>query len=335
MHKITVFFTIIFVFLISLILSGFYSGAASGNQLSLGINYQSGEELKINDIFTKEEIEDANKKTYNFPKSVFLDFQKVKPHKKNETELCNLPSDLKIAVLDIKSGKMIYGQKSKEKTPIASITKLATALVFLDHHLNWDEYYEIKNEDIVKGGREHIYLGEKVKIRDLFFLSLIASDNTAAQALAESTKIEDFPKAMNHKMLSLGFFDTFFVDPVGLGIKNVSTAEEVVKLLKEALAQEKIKIAVSKKDYHFKTLAGRDVRAYSTDWLFKNKNNNFRHLGGKTGYTKAAGYCFTGVFKNENGNEIITAVLNGPSINSRFKYSKDLAMWIFDSFVWA
>ena len=168
----------------------------------------------------------------------------------------------------------------------------------------------------------------------MFFLALIASDNTSAKALAGSTGIENFPQAMNQKMRDLGLLNTSFIDPVGIGMQNISTAEEVVKLLKEALDQKEIKTAIFKKDYKFKTFTGRDVSAYSTDWLFKKNNENFAHLGGKTGYTKAAGYCFAGVFKDENGNEIITAVLNGPTINSRFKYSRDLAIWIFNSFIW-
>ena len=335
MHKTIVSFTIVFVFLFTLISLVFHSGTASGNQLAQGTIYKSEKGLSVNDIFSKEEIERTSKKIYNFPKSAFLDFQKTKPQKKNNAEFCNLPLGLKIAALDLKSGEIIYGKNRKEKTSIASITKLATALVFLDHNPGWDDYYQIKNSDIVGGAKMHVYLGEQVKIRDLFFLALIASDNTSAKALANSVGIENFSEAMNKKMTELGLLNTSFVDPVGIGMKNISTAEEVVKLLKVALEQKEIKTAIFKKDYQFKVLSGREVSVYSTDWLFKNNNGKFTHLGGKTGYTNSAGYCFTGVFEDENENEIITAVLNGPTINSRFKYSRDLATWIFNSFVWS
>jgi len=334
MNKSIASFTIIFVFLISLMSLTFYSGTASGNQLSPEYVYEQERNIDISDIFSEEEIKNANRKIYNFPQSSFLNFKKKKPFQKENSKVCDLPSNLKTAVLDLESGEIIYGQKSKEKNSIASITKLATALVFLDNNPKWDDYYKIKQEDIVGGARAHIYLGEKIKIRDLFFLSLIASDNTAAQSLANLTGIENFPEAMNKKMIDLGFVDTSFVDPVGLGMNNISTAEEVAKLLKEALKQKEIKTAIFKKDYKFQTLKGREVQIYSTDWLFRMNDKNFIHLGGKTGYTNSAGYCFTGVFKNDQGNKVLTVVLNGSTINSRFKYSKNLVLWIFNNFVW-
>jgi D-alanyl-D-alanine endopeptidase (penicillin-binding protein 7) len=335
MHKTIVSLTIIFVFSFSLVSLVFYSGTASGNQLSPEHTYQSEKNLSLNDIFPEKVKEIKKKQIYNFPNSSLLDFKNKKPIKKDELEKCALPIELKIAVLDLESNEIIYGQNKEEKSSIASITKLATALVFLDNNPGWDNYYEIKNSDIVKGGRMHIYLGEKVRMRDLFFLSLIASDNTAAKALANATGIENFPEAMNKKMQILGLRNTSFVDPVGIGMENISNAEEVIKLLKEALNKKEIKTAIFKKDYQFKTLRGRDVGVYSTDWLFRENNNNFIHLGGKTGYTESAGYCFAGIFKDEDGNEVITAVLNGPTINSRFKYSKDLVLWIFNSFIWS
>lgn len=336
MRKTIVFLTIIFIFLFSLGSLVFYSGTASGNQFSSEQVYQKEKQLNVGDVFSEKEIKNVSKKIYNFPKSSFSDSQKIKPQKKNNAEECVFPSDLKIAALDLKSGEVIYGKNKEAKVSIASITKLATALVFLDNNPEWDNYYEIKKSDLISGGRAHVYLGEKVKIRDLFLLALIASDNTSANILAKSTGIENFSEAMNKKMSDLGLLNTSFVDPIGLGIENISTAEEVVKLLKEALSKKEIKTAIFKKDYQFKTLSGREVRVYSTDWLFKNNNNeNFSHLGGKTGYTNSAGYCFAGVFKDQNGNEIITAVLNGSTINSRFKYSQDLASWVFNSFIWS
>ena len=334
MRKTIVSITIIFVFFFSFLSLTFYSGTASGNQLSPGQSYRQEKQIKISDIFSEEEIKKIKNINYNFPSSTFLDFKKNKPSQRDDVKECNLPLTLKTAVFDLESEEIIYEQKAQEIASIASITKLATALVFLDNEPNWDDYYEIKNSDIVRGGKMHVYLGEKVKIRDLFFLALIASDNTAANSLAKSTGIENFPKAMNEKMLDLGFLNTSFVDPVGMGVENISTAEEVVRLLKEVLDQKEIKTAIFKKDYQFKTFLERDVRVYSTDWLFRKNNENFLHLGGKTGYTESAGYCFAGVFEDEDGNEVITAVLNGPTINSRFKYSQDLVAWIFDSFIW-
>jgi len=326
--------TIVFVFFISFFSLVFYSETASGNQTSPNQSYIVRRKISINDIFSKEEIDKATKQA-NFPVSKFSKSKKIIPRKKKEAKDFKLPSDLKALVYDLNSSKILYKQNEEKKNSIASITKLMTTLVFLDTDIKWDQYYKIKKEDIVKGGRAHIYIGEEIKIKDLFFLSLIASDNTAAKALAHSTGIEDFPQAMNKKAKSLGLLSTSFVDPVGISFLDISTAKDVALLLKNALKQEKIKDAIFRKDYNFKTLKGREVKVYSTDWLFKKQNNNFKHLGGKTGYTESAGYCFAGVFKNNNKHDIITVILNSPTINSRFKYSNDLASWVFKNYLWS
>jgi D-alanyl-D-alanine carboxypeptidase len=241
------------------------------------------------------------------------------------------------AAFDKESGVMLFSFNSKEIMPIASLTKLMTALVFLDYNPGWETLYEIKREDRREGGKIYLFLGERVTVKDLFHLSLVASDNTSTIALARSTGLpeEEFVKKMNEKASALGLANTRFSDPIGLNNNNVSTAEEVAKMAGISLAQESIKKATLIKEYEFKTIAGKKKRVETTDYLLKYfPENGIKIIGGKTGYTDLAGYCFAGEFTNGDGREIATVVLGGQSSSQRFEETKDLAQWVYNSYKW-
>ncbi|MFH0892080.1 MAG: serine hydrolase [Candidatus Falkowbacteria bacterium] len=241
------------------------------------------------------------------------------------------------AVLDSLSGAVLYGQAAEEKAPIASLTKLATALVFLEYNRGWEEIYELRPEDRIEGGMIYLMSGEKVKIKDLFYLSLVASDNTATQALVNAAGAGqgEFIARMNAKMKELGLKNTRFADPIGLSGENVSTALEVAGLAKAALASPEISEATLTKRYEFSTVQGRRVAVDSTDVLLEVlPQNGIRILGGKTGYIDSAGYCFAGKFVNEAGRELIAVVLGSDSPNLRFRWAKNMAEWTYRNYEW-
>lgn len=261
---------------------------------------------------------------------------KIYPQAKTEViEKPSLKSD-KQAVLDVNSDVFIYKDKSQEAQPIASITKLMTALVFLENNPGWEEVYTIGEEDRRDGGRVYLYLGEKVKVKDLFNMSLVASANTGTISLVNSTSLseEEFVKLMNKKARSLGLFNTHFQDPVGLSPENVSNAQEVAILAKKALSKDKIREAVSQSEYSFTTQGGRLKNVESTDRLldYSFKDKDFKILGGKTGYIKEAGFCFVGEFNKEGDDPIISVVLNSDTVNNRFKDSYNLVSWIYENY---
>lgn len=241
------------------------------------------------------------------------------------------------AVLLLKNNSFLYEKNASDKQPIASLTKLMTALVFLDNNPGFEEEYIIKSTDNVVGGKNNLFTGETVRLRDLFNTSLVASDNSATLALARSTGLsdEEFVKAMNDKAGKLGLFNTSFTEPTGLSDKNISTAKEVARLAKEALGHEEIKKATVIKEYQFSTKEGREKKIFSTDYLlYSNSNPNISLLGGKTGYTERAGYCFVGKFANQSQEEIISVVLNSNGKNDRFLETKSLVDWIFANYNW-
>lgn len=258
------------------------------------------------------------------------------PKRKKNSESLILPIESGI-VIEAKSGMPLWDKTAQEVRSIASISKLMTALVFLDNNPGWETIYEIKENDRREGGRIYLWTGEKVRVKDLFYLSLVGSANTATIALANSTgmNVREFVAEMNKKARDLGFIKTAFSDPAGLSKFNVSTAFEVAKLAKISFSELEIKDATLERKYFFKTMAGRDVHVESTDKLLETfPINDISIIGGKTGYTEPAGFCFAGQFEDSEDREIILVVLGSESIDDRFKCAKDLAEWTFASYNW-
>ncbi len=240
-------------------------------------------------------------------------------------------------VIDSNTDMPLWDKSSQEIRSIASISKLMTALVFLDNNPGWDKVYEIKANDRREGGRIYLNTGEKVRVKDLFYLSLVGSANTATISLVRSTGMDEasFIREMNKKARSLGLEKTNFADPSGLSRFNVSTAREVARLAQKSFLDEDIRRATLKRDYSFETMDGRKIFVNSTDKLLEIfPANGINIVGGKTGYTNSAGSCFVGQFVNREGEKIISVVLGSQGMNDRFKHTKDLVEWVYSSYVW-
>ncbi len=240
-------------------------------------------------------------------------------------------------VIDSQSGKIIFSKDANKQKAIASITKLAVALVFLDNNPGWETEYEIKHSDRVNGGKIYLFSGEKVRVKDLFYLSLVGSANTATLALVNSTGLAqtEFVAAMNKKAKDLNLKNTSFVDSAGLSYLNRSTAYEAAKLAKAAFENEDVSKAVLSEEYSFTTAGNRKKTIYTTDSLLKSfPTNGIKLSGGKTGYTGAAGYCFVGKFNNKDNQEIFVVILGGEDHDYRFQKTKELAQWTYDNFAW-
>ncbi len=231
----------------------------------------------------------------------------------------------------------LYEKSANEPRSIASITKLMTALVFLDTNPNWDDTYTIVREDGVSGGRLHLFLGDTLTIKDLFYTALISSDNGAATALVRSTGLgqEEFIEKMNQKAREMSLFSAQFVDVTGLSDQNISSAKDVVRLAKEALNNDYIYKALRQKEHSYVTREGRQKHIISTaNGLLQESANGALVIGGKTGYTENAGYCFVGRYFNENGKEVISVVLGALDRYERFTQASLLAKWAFYNCDW-
>ncbi len=240
-------------------------------------------------------------------------------------------------IMDVDSGDIIYAQNKDVPLPIASISKLMTALVFLDMPLDLNDFYIFKPQDRRNGGRIYLLPQEKVKVIDLLNLSLVASANSATAALVDVSgkSEEEFVLLMNKKAADIGLKNTFFSDPIGFSRFNRSTPKETAKLVQAAFDNELIRSIVAKKSYNFKTASGRSVKVLSTDFLLHHfKEQNINILGGKTGYTNAAGYCFAGIFNNNEDHKLISVVLGAEKPQERFRQTAMMVKWAYDNYEW-
>jgi len=241
-------------------------------------------------------------------------------------------------LVDRASGKVLWQKDASQVRSIASLTKLMTVLVFLDNNPGWDEIVTIKDDDQRQGGVMFLATGDKVTVRDLFYLSLVRSVNCSAAALARSTGLtpEEFVQNMNSKAKELEMDNTYFVEPTGLDPKNISTAEDVVKLLDYVMQNNAIANATTLREYSVNILnKGIKRTAQSTDWLLGGFLNQepYEILGGKTGYLVEAGYCL-GLITEKQGHQVISVMLGSKSISDRFNDTKGIVDWGFRNYYW-
>lgn len=180
--------------------------------------------------------------------------------------------------------------------PIASITKLMTAIVVLDARLPLDEELEVTFEDLdfIKGTRSRLGTGTVLTRGEMLKLALMASENRAASALGRNYPggFPAFVAAMNRKARELGMRDTRFVDSTGLNPDNVSTAQDLVRLVETGLKHPLIR-EFTTSESHFVAL---DNGARNRVLTFNNSNGLVRagnwEIGlSKTGYISEAGRC--------------------------------------------
>lgn len=260
------------------------------------------------------------------------------PIKKDSSRIGIETSARAVMVADWKTGAALFEKNADDPQAVASITKLMTALVVLGENPDWDAEVEVRAGDERPGGIPYLIPGERVTVRDLFNLSLVASSNGGTVALARSTGLteEEFAAKMNEVAASLGMSGSSFTEPTGLDATNVATARDVAILLRTALGREEIRETVAKREYRLVTKTGHARTVKSTDELLGGflSKEPYRFLGGKTGYIEEAGYCFAAAAENGNGDGVIAVVLGTTTKEKRFKEVKSLMYWAFDAYAW-
>ncbi len=200
----------------------------------------------------------------------------------------------KALIINQNTGEVLFAKNTNQPTPIASITKLMTAMVMLDAKLPQDEMIAISEGDIdyLKGTGSRLSVGTQMKRGEFLQLALMASENRAASTLATNYAggKAAFVKVMNAKAHELGLNNTHFVDPTGLDSENVSTAEDLAKMVQAAYQYAEIRAAT--------TTADREVYLDGREYpvTFKNTNGLVREgeweIGlSKTGFINEAGRC--------------------------------------------
>lgn len=238
-------------------------------------------------------------------------------------------------VLDVETNTVLYSKNSDENLPIASLTKVMTALVVLDNvDLNEDVIIS-RNAFNTKGSKNGLAVGEKISVENLLKIMLVSSNNIAATALAEHTggNMNNFIKLMNEKANLIGLENTKFLNPSGLDdIKedNISTAYEMAQLVDYALEKPLIWEVLRIQKITVTSIDGKIEHRLKNTNLLLGKLKNI--TGGKTGLTDDAGQCLVLIVGDpENNHRIISVVLNA---NDRFSETEKLVKWVFGNYQW-
>lgn len=200
----------------------------------------------------------------------------------------------KALIVNQNTGETIFAKSTNIPTPIASVTKLMTAMVLLDQHLPMDELISVGEGDVdmLKGTSSRLRVGTTLSRQEMLQLALMSSENRAASALARTSPMgmNAFVAAMNRKAIELGMTNSRFADPTGLNSENVSTAEDLVKMVKAAYQYPEIRAASTSTESQI------PVAGYRRPLEFRNTNvlvrNGSWDIGlSKTGYINEAGRC--------------------------------------------
>lgn len=244
------------------------------------------------------------------------------------------PLDLKSGValvLDAETNEVLLAKNSQAVLPIASITKLMTALVVTEAGLPLDETLTVNSDDVdtEKGSGSRLRVGTALTREEMLHLALMASENRAAHALGRHFPggLPAFVEAMNSKAKALGMNDTHYVEPTGLSSRNQSNAADLALLVREANKHDLIR--------RLSTTTETAVAVGRRSLQFRNTNSLVRNgeweIGlQKTGYISEAGRCL--VMQAElAGRKLIMVLLDSAGKYSRIGDAERIRKWLTES----
>jgi len=244
-------------------------------------------------------------------------------------------SKLKLAsanalVLDAKADQAIYAKGADTVTPIASVTKLMTAMVVLDAGQPLDEAIGIgiADIDLIKGSHSRLNLGSELPRTEMLRLALMASENRAASSLARHYPggTDACVEAMNRKALALGMTNTHFDDPTGLSSSNVSTASDLSRMVRAAAEYDLIRT--------YTTTPSHYVEVQPTGRLLGFNNTNALVRAGqwditvsKTGFIREAGKCLV-MLANIASRPVVIVLLDSYGRLTRIGDANRVKHWL-------
>lgn len=240
-------------------------------------------------------------------------------------------------LMDRDTGMVLWQKNPDTVRPIASITKLMTAVVYLKHQPpeGMEHVHTLAPEDNATVGYNLTFpSGTQLTTGSLFSAMLVGSLNNAALALNGATGLsrEDFLKEMNRLAAEFGMRHSTFIDPTGVQNGDVSTVGDIALLAKNAFSLSEIEQFASVAELEIKNVSGDIVRTvHSTDQLVDNSDVHL--TGAKTGTTQEAGFCF--VFQAEiEGHQVIGVILGDTSDANRFTDAQTMIQWTSEQFDW-
>ncbi|MFH8133882.1 D-alanyl-D-alanine endopeptidase [Pantoea osteomyelitidis] len=233
-------------------------------------------------------------------------------------------------IVDLNTNKVLFSSHPDRVRPIASLTKLMTAMVVLDAHQPMDELLsvDISHTAEMRGVFSRVKLNSEISRRNMLLLALMSSENRAAASLAHHYPggYDAFIRAMNAKARALGMTHTRYVEPTGLSIQNVSSAEDLIKLLKATrqypqlgqLSTTKEQTALFSHPAYALPFRNTNHLVYKADWQIELT---------KTGYTDEAGHCLV-MRTRINNRPVALVVLDAFGKYTHFADANRLRDWL-------
>lgn len=230
-------------------------------------------------------------------------------------------------IFNPETGQILWEENGQDKRSIASITKVMTAMVFLEDNPDLSQQIIIQRTDVYAASTTFLRSSERITLEHLLHLALIASDNAAARALSRVSHggTAAFVQRMNEKAMELGLESTTFTDPSGLDANNVSSAYDLSRLISFAAADPRIAPIMRTAEYRIST-SRRSFTISSTNRLLLGGDVDV--MGGKTGFISKAGYCLATLLRLPQGNQVAVVVLGAHSNLGRFWETRHLFNWL-------
>ena len=232
-----------------------------------------------------------------------------------------------VLVVDRTSGATLFEKSSTSSAPIASVTKLMTAMVSLDQKLDSLELLTISEDDVdnLKHSASRLRVGSQLTRSEMLRIALMSSENRAAHALARTSPggVSGFVAAMNRKAQEYGMNGTHYVDPTGLSPENTSAAADLARLARRVSGYPIIT--------DFTTTSGKSVDVGSHFQSFHNTNPVVGKKGwdfwlSKTGYIDEAGRCLVAGIKTA-GRDVIVVLMGAKSSGARAQDLAQVKAW--------
>ena len=237
-------------------------------------------------------------------------------------------------IFDPQSGQVLWGENAQDRRSIASITKVMTAVVFLEDQPDLSQVVTVERVDTYAASTTYLRANERLTLDGLLHLTLIASDNAAARALARLSHggTASFIERMNTKAAELGLTSMSFADPSGLNPENVSSAYDLSRLITYAATDERtgpIVAPIMRTAEYKVTTNRRTIGIHNTNRLVMDGDVDV--LGGKTGFISKAGHCLATLLRLPQTNQQVAVVVLGANSNpGRFWETRHLFKWLSD-----
>jgi len=260
------------------------------------------------------------------------------PTKKRPESLGVKTTASSVFVADLASGSVLYAKDPHHVQSIASLTKLMTAMVFLDMKPDMKKVVTFMDEDFDHEAKPVFKTGERMTYEDVLRSMLVGSVNASANIIARTTTgKEKFVQMMNEKAGRLGLRSPVFVEPSGIDPGNRASAADVASIISTASGYPEIRKYTPLSEVSVHGIASnQDYKVKSTNLLLSTYLNKkpYTIVTGKTGSLPEAGYCMALVTKNSEGHQVVAVELGDDNHFARFQDIKALTTWAFDTYEW-